>query len=112
MFWAIWGQTVDAGQVLGHPVDAAHRSYIVVDGVERGPTEDVVFAVTVFRLSALPQRRDVCGRAISFTFLNKQIIQEKPSQFGSPRQTGGSLQGDKPVIQSCQERGKSPLLET
>lgn len=43
-FGRIWGRTVNAGQLLEHPVDAAHRSYIVVDGVERGPMEDVVFA--------------------------------------------------------------------
>ena len=32
-FLAIWGQHLDSGEVLGHPVDPGHRAYIVVDGV-------------------------------------------------------------------------------
>ena len=42
-FLRIWGQRFDASQVLGHPVDSGHRAYIVVDGIEKPATEDVVF---------------------------------------------------------------------
>ncbi len=42
-FLAIWGQHLDSGQVLGHPVDSGHQAYIVVDGVsEPAGTLDVV----------------------------------------------------------------------
>jgi len=43
-FLGIWGQRVDAGQVLGHNVDAGHRAYFVVDGVERPVTETIIFS--------------------------------------------------------------------
>lgn len=42
-FLAIWGQSVDGSQVLGHPVDPGHRAYIVVDSVEMPATSDVTF---------------------------------------------------------------------
>jgi len=41
-FLAIWGQSVSASQVMGHPVDSGHRAYIVVDGVQQSATQDVV----------------------------------------------------------------------
>ncbi|TMI32078.1 hypothetical protein E6H29_03015 [Candidatus Bathyarchaeota archaeon] len=41
-FLAIWGQSVDGSQVLGHPVDPGHRAYIVVDGVQQSPTQTVI----------------------------------------------------------------------
>ena len=43
-FLAIWGKHVDLSQVLNHPVDPGHRAYILVDGVERPASQDVVFA--------------------------------------------------------------------
>ncbi len=41
-FLTIWGQSVSASQVMGHPVDSGHRAYIVVDGVQESPTQNVV----------------------------------------------------------------------
>ena len=41
-FLAVWGQSIDGSQVLGHPVDPGHRAYIVVDGVQQPPTQDAI----------------------------------------------------------------------
>lgn len=41
-FLGVWGQSVSASQVLGHPVDPGHRAYLVVDGVQMSPTDRVV----------------------------------------------------------------------
>jgi len=41
-FLAIWGQSVDTSQVMGHPVDPGHRAYITVDGTEVPVTSDPV----------------------------------------------------------------------
>jgi len=41
-FLSIWGQSVDASQVMGHPVDPGHRAYMVVDGTEMPATSDPV----------------------------------------------------------------------
>lgn len=43
-FLAIWGKQLDASQVPGHQVDPGHRATMIVDGVERTVTDDVVFA--------------------------------------------------------------------
>lgn len=42
-FLAIWGKSIDAGQVLGHPVDPGHRAYLVVNGVQEPASADPVF---------------------------------------------------------------------
>lgn len=41
---AVWGESIDEGKVLGHTVDPGHRAYILVDGVEKPATQDVVFS--------------------------------------------------------------------
>lgn len=41
-FFRIWGETFDATQVLGHPARPGHRVWIVVDGVERSPSQNPV----------------------------------------------------------------------
>ncbi|HZY94373.1 MAG TPA: hypothetical protein VFE98_05855 [Candidatus Bathyarchaeia archaeon] len=53
-FLRVWGQSVDSSQVLGHPVDAGHRAYVVVDGVQMSPSSTVV-------LKDGEQIRIVCG---------------------------------------------------
>jgi len=41
-FLAIWGQSVDANQVMDHPVNSGHRAYITVDGTEMPATSDPI----------------------------------------------------------------------
>lgn len=53
-FLAVWGQSIDEGKVLGHTVDPGHRAFILVGGVEKPATQDVVFSEGL-------QIRMVCG---------------------------------------------------